>query len=112
MCCEDLKISESIYGEGHVITITGADQEILPASPYRVAIMFCQPDAGSVRVTAGTDDAAGAGLLLSTALPVVELDKWRHGSLVTKTWRGLGAGAANLYVLESLLSPENICKGK
>lgn len=109
MCCEDLKISESIWGEGHTIAIVAGDQEILPADPHRVSIIFGQPDAGTVRLTAGNDDAAGAGLLLGPALPPVLIDKWRHGQLVTKSWRGFAAGATSLYVLESLLSPQNPC---
>lgn len=111
MCCEDLKISKSIFADGHNVPLAAGDNEILPASPHRVAIVFGQPDAGTVRISTDNPAVAGQGLLLSPTMPAVYLDKWTHGALVTKAWRGFNAGAASVYVLESLLSPENVCNG-
>jgi hypothetical protein len=75
------------------VTVGTADQELLPPSPGRVALILTGGNAG--RVTFSNDIPA----ILDNGLTIVQqsgpLDLWleRHGTVVQAAWRAIAAVA-------------------
>lgn len=103
---EDIRIGRATGSAPVVVPLTGASQGILPADRKRTAIIFCGPDAGTVRLTIEGIAVAGRGIPLA-ATDMWSLDLVKHGQLVTRAWNGISAGgAAQMLCLVSTLDQE------
>src|SRR5574341_1515406 len=98
MCIEDIRISRRSPGGMGVFELGVVSVGVAADSATRTALIFCPPDAGTVRLVPGNVAVAGQGVVLAATDRPYELFLETHRALVTKAWSAFPAGGATRLV--------------
>jgi hypothetical protein len=103
MCMEDINIGRKSPGRSVAIAGTASVQQVLGASPKRIALIFSSPSAG--RITFGTQNnlAIDAGITLYNSGNPFGINIKDYGNLICEPWFCVGSTVAQSGITEVLL---------
>jgi hypothetical protein len=112
MCCEDLKIHFSKRCDVRSFVPVLVSQAWLGPSPYRWSILIPAPLSGSLYIMCDNIPGTGHGFTLSAGSVPFYQDREMIGDALGKPWWiAHSAGGITCWILETLVLPDQPCKG-
>lgn len=107
MCMEDVRIGRETISSAAVVSVgAGAVAQVLPADPYRYALVLSAPASGTCTYSVNQAPGDGEGITFHAGGGPITLGIQEHGDLVRRAWYVYSSAANSLAVHTSSLRKE------
>lgn len=99
MCLKDVLMGRNSTSNAATVSIgAGAVKQVLPADPFRYAIVLSAPSSGSITYSINQNPGDGEGIVFHQGGGPVTLNIQHHGDMVRRAWYAYSVNAVTVAV--------------